>query len=301
MSVRETAPAKINLALHVTGQRENNGYHELESLVTFSRDGDTIEVSPADVDGFSISGRFGEGLSHEADGADGNLVLKARDAVRAALVEAGEDAPPVHIHLEKNLPVAAGIGGGSADAAAAIRALLRHWNSEISAASLDKLALQLGADLPMCLTGKPLLATGIGENIAPLGDMPSFHLVLANPLQPVSTPQVFRGLANKNNPVIGHPPVLKSPQDWIEWMSCLRNDLEPPARRIASRIAELCGLLKDSGGALVRMSGSGASCFAIYENAESAKRAFETLQAARPDWYFMLTETKAGNTNHAGH
>lgn len=297
-AVTEKAPAKINLALHVTGQRED-GYHLIDTLVTFTQSGDVINIEADTQDRFSMSGRFATGLSKEAVGADGNLVLKARDALRAALNAAGCDTPPVHIHLEKNLPVASGIGGGSADAAAAIRGLLRHWDCELSAANLDALSLTLGADIPMCLTGKPLRASGIGENVTLLPGMPSFFCVLANPLHAVSTPQVFRALETKINPPLGPSPVLTSMQDWLGWISSLRNDLEPPARSLAVRIAELSGLLQDSGAMIVRMSGSGASCFGLYESAELADGAMEKLQAARPDWYFMRTDTvTASGANH---
>lgn len=297
MPARRIAPAKINLALHVTGRRDD-GYHLLESVVTFTATGDVVTVDTAREDGFSMSGRFASGLSREASGSDGNLVLRARDAVREALAEDGLRAPPVAIHLEKNLPVASGIGGGSADAAAAIKALLSHWDATLSAASLDRLSLRLGADIPMCLAGKPLLASGIGENIALLPAMPSFACIIGNPLQPVSTPQVFQGLARKDNAPIGPLPALSGPQDWIGWLSSLRNDLEPPARQLQSRIAELSGMMKDSGALLVRMSGSGASCFALYADDAAATAGLERLSTARPNWFFMQTRTTDGGGDH---
>ena len=290
MALTEIAPAKINLALHVTGQRDD-GYHLIETVVTFSNSGDIVTVEAAPEDTFSMSGRFSQGLSREAGGSDGNLVLRARDALREALAEEGLSAPPVAIHLEKNLPVASGIGGGSADAAATLRALLRHWHAAPAAATLDKLALKLGADIPMCMVGKPLMASGVGENIALLPGMPSFHCIIANPLQPVSTPQVFQRLTEKNNPSMGLLPALSSAADWLSWLGSLRNDLEPPARQVQSRVAELSGLLKDTGAALVRMSGSGASCFALYETEAQASDSLAKLTAARPQWFFMQTRT----------
>lgn len=300
MAVRETAPAKINLALHVTGRRED-GYHLLETVVTFSETGDVILVEEAREDTFTMSGRFSNGLTRQAGGADGNLVLKARDALRAALAEEGLSAPPVAIHLEKNLPVAAGIGGGSADAAATLRALLRHWHASLAAKSLDRLSLALGADIPMCMTGRPLVASGIGEDIRLLPAMPSFSCIIANPLLPVSTPQVFQGLTKKDNEPISALPVLTEPQQWLSWLAGLRNDLEAPARAVQSRIAELSGLMKDTGATLVRMSGSGASCFALYVDETQASEAVEKLSAARPQWFFMLTRTiKGGGRDHAG-
>lgn len=297
MPVRRIAPAKINLALHVTGRRED-GYHLLESVVTFTATGDVVTVEAAREDGFAMSGRFASGLSREAGGSDGNLVLRARDAVREALAGEGLRAPPVVIHLEKNLPVASGIGGGSADAAATIKALLSHWDASLSATNLDRLSLKLGADIPMCLAGKPLMASGIGENITLLSAMPSFACIVGNPLQPVSTPQVFHGLARNDNPPIGPIPTLMSVKDWIDWLSTLRNDLEPPARQLQSCIAELSGLMSDSGALLVRMSGSGASCFALYADEDAATAALERLSTARPNWFFMQTRTTSGGGDH---
>ncbi|MET3615205.1 4-diphosphocytidyl-2-C-methyl-D-erythritol kinase [Rhizobium aquaticum] len=299
MALTEIAPAKINLALHVTGQRDD-GYHLLETVVTFSDAGDVVTVEAAPEDAFSMSGRFSQGLSREAGGSDGNLVLRARDVLREALSEEGMSAPPVAIHLEKNLPVASGIGGGSADAAATLRALLRHWHATPAASTLDRLALKLGADIPMCMVGKPLMASGVGENIALLPAMPSFHCIIANPLQPVSTPQVFQRLTEKNNAPMGPLPALSSAAGWLSWLGSLRNDLEPPARLVQSRIAELSGLMKDTGAALVRMSGSGASCFALYETEAQARESLERLTAARPQWFFMQTRTVGkGETDDA--
>jgi 4-diphosphocytidyl-2C-methyl-D-erythritol kinase len=187
----EAAPAKINLALHVTGQRAD-GYHLLETLVAFAEAGDVIRIREADADSFSISGPFGD-LLRAGDGGD-NLVTRARDLLRDALVSTGQPARPVAIHLEKNLPVASGIGGGSADAAATLRGLLRHWHASIDPQRLASLALTLGADVPMCLESRSLVARGIGENIEAVTDLPELFLVLANPLKAVSTPEILRRL-----------------------------------------------------------------------------------------------------------
>ncbi len=135
------------------------------------------------------------------------------------------------------------------------------------------------------------MASGVGENIALLTGMPSFHCIIANPLQPVSTPQVFQRLTEKNNAPVGALPALSGAADWLAWLASLRNDLEPPARQVQSRIAELSGLMKDTGAALVRMSGSGASCFALYETEAQASESLEKLTAARPQWFFMRTRT----------
>lgn len=278
----EAAPAKINLALHVTGQRAD-GYHLLETLVTFTEAGDVIRIRDAAADNFSISGPFGDLLN---DGGD-NLVTRARDTLRDALTSTGQAARPVGIHLEKNLPVASGIGGGSADAAATLRGLLRHWGATIGPENLASLALKLGADVPMCLASRPLIARGIGEDIEVLTDLPKLAMVLANPLKAVSTPDIFRRLQNKANP---HLPA-HSTLGWMDFLAHGRNDLQPPAQTLLPEIGEIITLLSDEGAALVRMSGSGATCFGIFHSLEAARAAEISLRKKRPGWYFQATRT----------
>jgi 4-diphosphocytidyl-2-C-methyl-D-erythritol kinase len=285
----ELAPAKINLALHVTGQR-SDGFHLLESVVTFADAGDRLNFAAAEADEFTVSGRFAHLLPAEAEGQPGNLVLKARDLLREKLETAGFAAPPVAIHLEKNLPVAAGIGGGSADAAATLRGLLRFWNSRLPEPEVQALALALGADVPMCLKGQALVAKGIGEDIAALPTLPSLALVLGNPLVGVSTPDIFERLALKYNPPIG-----PLDADWIPFLKRLRNDLEPPARSLVREIDQISNMIGAEGAVLTRMSGSGATCFGIFPSAEMAERAAENLAAQRPDWYFQAVQTVGQN------
>ncbi len=280
-AVRETAPAKINLALHVTGQR-NDGYHLLDMLVTFARHGDVVTVTQSAEDSFTISGRFGAGLSADQD----NLVIAARDGLADLMTQAGRTATPVHIHLEKNLPVASGIGGGSADAAATLRALMRLWDFVPRQADLDKLALSLGADVPMCLTGRPAFVRGIGEDIEAV-DLPKFNIILINPQRPVSTPAVFRALETKTNPPL--PERLAS--DWLSYFANARNDLQAPAIQLEPLIDAALQALEASGATLARMSGSGATCFGIYPNEKSADAAFALLEGDHPDWYLLRTET----------
>lgn len=185
------APAKINLALHVTGQRPD-GYHLIESLVVFAQAADQITISAAKTDSLTFSGPFAGLLA--TDTAD-NLVLKACDALRAASLSS---CPPVAIHLEKNLPLASGIGGGSADAAATLMGLNDHWQLGLMPESLCAIGRTVGADVPMCLHGRPLIAKGIGEIIESV-DLPLFHLLLVNPGVSVSTPAIFKALAKKEN------------------------------------------------------------------------------------------------------
>ncbi|MBO9193244.1 4-(cytidine 5'-diphospho)-2-C-methyl-D-erythritol kinase [Rhizobium sp. 16-449-1b] len=287
VAISEDAFAKINLALHVTGQRDD-GYHLLEMLVTFTRSGDRLDFAPADADEFHISGRFGDALT--GDGGT-NLVLKARDALRIAVLDVGGTAPPVSIHLRKDLPIASGIGGGSADAAAALRGLMRLWGIPLPAATIDAIAIKLGADVPMCLTSRPLIARGIGERIETVRDLPAFPMVLANPLKGVSTPEVFRRLATKTNGEL----VVAPGRSWLDALRGMRNDLEPPARALLPEIAEISDMLSDQGALFVRMSGSGATCFGIFANMDEAKAAARALHGKRPDWYFEATETLAGD------
>ena len=280
----EAAPAKINLALHVTGQRVD-GYHLLETLVTFTEAGDTIRIRDADADSFSISGPFGD-LLRAGDGGD-NLVTRAKDLLRNALASTGQPAPPVAIHLEKNLPVASGIGGGSADAAATLRGLLRHWRAGIAPDTLASMALTLGADVPMCLESRSLIARGIGEDIEPVTDLPELVMVLANPLKAVSTPEIFRRLQTKTNP----PLPASATIGWMDFLAQSRNDLQPPAQALLPEIGEIIGLLSQEGAALVRMSGSGATCFGIFHSLEAARKAETSLRKKRPGWYFQATRT----------
>ncbi|RUM26115.1 4-(cytidine 5'-diphospho)-2-C-methyl-D-erythritol kinase [Rhizobium vallis] len=286
-SVIEEARAKINLALHVTGQRPD-GYHLLDMLVTFTGHGDRLSFAPSQTDVFTLSGRFAGTLTGDSGT---NLVLKARDLLREAI---GAPAFPVHIHLEKNLPIASGIGGGSADAAAALRGLMRLWGTTLPEEALAALALKLGADVPMCIESRPLIARGIGEKIELVPDLPAFAMVLANPLKGVSTPDVFRRLATKDNPALSLAPGLLGAADWLTAIGAARNDLEPPARELVPEITAISAMLQASGALLTRMSGSGATCFGIFATMTTAKDAAAALHGERPDWYFHATETISG-------
>ncbi len=281
--IREQAHAKINLALHVTGQRAD-GYHLLDTLVTFTEAGDSLTFRPASRDRFTLSGRFAPALEG-ADGAD-NLVLRARDGLRALL---GEVAGPVHIHLEKNLPVSSGIGGGSADAAASLRGLMRLWDARPLAEALDRLALTLGADVPMCLVSRPLIARGIGEEIERIA-LPRLCLLLVNPLKPVSTPAIFRRLTTKDNPPLPAERALLQ-ADPLGFLTGLRNDLQPPAEEIEPAIPLVIAALRTSGARLVRMSGSGATCFGLFDDRDTLQAAAAGLRKAHPDWFVAETES----------
>lgn len=274
--ITEDAHAKINLSLHVTGQRDD-GYHLLDSLVMFTSLGDVIHASPADGLSLTIDGPFAADL----EGGDDNLVL------RAARLFGHTDGAA--ITLTKNLPVASGIGGGSTDAAATLRALSKLWNLP-----LPDLAAQvsLGADVPVCMTSELTRMGGIGDQIETLGPAPMLDMLLVNPNVPVSTPSIFKGLEAKANP----PMTTQMPDpfditDWTVWLGKQRNDLEPPARALAPAIADVIAALNSQEGCnLARMSGSGATCFAIFEDAELRDAAALALRQAQPDWWIAQTD-----------
>ncbi|MDQ0319363.1 4-diphosphocytidyl-2-C-methyl-D-erythritol kinase [Pararhizobium capsulatum DSM 1112] len=287
----QSAPAKINLALHVIGQRAD-GHHLLESIVTFADRGDRVGLSATDEDRFTVSGSFACDIPADGPAASGNLVLKARNSLRALLLQRGLPARPMHLHLEKNLPVASGIGGGSADAAATLRGLLALWAvppfvDDRFSDDLAAVALQLGADVPMCFHGKPLMARGVGERTEALAAFPAFPMLLVNPRVPVSTPVIFRTLTNKANPSLVLPHHTVAAADWIGALAAMRNDLEPPAQALAPVIGDVSQALSETGARLARMSGSGATCFGLFSDEHARDRAAEMLCADHPDWYVL--------------
>jgi 4-diphosphocytidyl-2-C-methyl-D-erythritol kinase len=269
--VTEDAPAKINLCLHVTGQRAD-GYHLLDSLVVFCGSGDRVSVSPAPGLQLTITGPQAAALPVDAD----NLVLRAARAM-------GPDGAA--ITLEKHLPVASGIGGGSADAAATLRALARLRAMPLPAAAR---VLELGADVPVCLAGQPARMSGVGEVVQPLAHpLPEAWLVLANPGVAVPTPAVFRALARRDNPALPREmPHLRTVADLATFLLLQRNDLEAAAIGLAPLIAAVKSALGARPGCLMaRMSGSGATCFGLFADPLAATAAAHGLRAAHPGWW----------------
>jgi 4-diphosphocytidyl-2-C-methyl-D-erythritol kinase len=267
----EFAPAKINLALHVTGQRAD-GYHLLDSLVVFAGVGDRVTVAAADDLTLQVTGPFGAGLASAGD----NLVLhaaRAFGAVRGVLIT-----------LDKSLPLSSGIGGGSADAAATMRALAAFWGVPLPKAA-DVLAV--GADVPVCLAGRPARMTGIGDRVTPLPALPPAWLVLVNPGVGISTPAVFKALRRKENtPLPRDMPRLKTAADLGAWLLMLRNDLEPPAMAELPVIGVVKAALSAQQGCLLaRMSGSGATCFGLFADPLTAAAAARAIRAANPAWW----------------
>lgn len=265
------APAKLNLALHVTGQR-GDGYHLLHSLVAFANVGDEVSVSPADADGLSVDGPFAAGVPPLIQNSLGDALALVR--------RWGLATDPVHVRLTKNLPIASGIGGGSADAAALIKLLAGAMLSE----KQMKDCLTLGADVPMCLTGKAAIVSGIGEENTPVA-LPPAHLVLVNPGVEVSTPRVFGALASKDNPPLPLLPARMTFAALVGYLHTTRNDLMAAAMSLAPQIKLCLEALSDA--PFARMSGSGATCFALVETAEAAEALAAKTKKAHPDWWVV--------------
>jgi len=276
-SVSVFAPAKINLYLHVTGKR-TDGYHLLDSLMVFAGIGDTVTAAPAPSLVLTIEGPFAEGLDAGSD----NLVLKAA----RALQDATKCTKGAALTLTKRLPVASGIGGGSADAAATVKALCDLWDVELPEKELQDLALSLGADVPVCLKGTPSFVGGIGEELSPTPSLPPCWLVLVNPGVGVSTPAVFKARDGGFADPAPFDEAPESPERLAALLAQRRNDLEKPAQSIAPEIGAVLAALQNAGSCLLtRMSGSGATCFGVFANAEEAEAAVEHLLARNPHWW----------------
>lgn len=276
-AVKVFAPAKINLFLHV-GNKRDDGYHALESLVVFVDVGDELLIEPAKAFSLALDGPFGTKLANEQD----NLIAKAARAVAA---KAGR-SPDVKITLTKNLPVASGIGGGSADAAATLRGLVQFWDLKIPHDELHMIAESLGSDVPACLLSETLWMTGRGEGVESVPGVPSAPLILVNPGVAVSTAQIFANLKNR----VGVGQAAKPKPDLsvlalADYFKSNRNDLEKPAREIAPAIDEVLRAISHSGALRTRMSGSGATCFGLFADDKSAEAGAAKLAEDHPDWW----------------
>ncbi|OQW62141.1 MAG: hypothetical protein A4S17_08900 [Proteobacteria bacterium HN_bin10] len=279
MSVRVFAPAKINLTLEV-GARRTDGYHPLQSAVMFADAGDWIEAAPADDLSLAIAGPFADGLAAD----ESNLVLRA-----ARLLGSRQCA---RLRLEKNLPVASGIGGGSADAAATLLALNQLWGLGLSADALAEMAAQLGADVRVCLGKRSAWITGAGELVAPLR-APRLDAVLVNPGKPLSTPAVYRRFDELG---LGSGFTLRASADWANAQEACTavmkfgNDLEAPAVSLLPELAPLLATLRGDPRVMAAgLSGSGATCFALTSNAEAAADLAAALASQNNDWWVRAT------------
>lgn len=280
----EFARAKLNLALHVTGCRDD-GYHLLDSLVVFPTIGDTLRAEPCQCLTLSQEGAFASDLPSDPEN---NLVLKA---VRRFSTVSGIELPDVRLILEKRLPVASGIGGGSADAAAALRLMSRYCQTSLNASDEAELALSLGADVPVCLTQSASRMRGIGEKLSNSPAMPAAGVILANPLKAVSTPAVFAMMTQKNNlPLPPMPACFESLEELVGYLNGTRNDMQQAAEILCPDITGVIESFKAQPDVkFVRMSGSGATCFALCDAGQETFIA-KAVSQGHPSWWIASGE-----------
>ncbi|MBO1073516.1 4-(cytidine 5'-diphospho)-2-C-methyl-D-erythritol kinase [Roseomonas marmotae] len=272
----EAAPAKVNLHLHVTGRRAD-GYHLLDSLVVFAGAGDRLRLEPAPGLSLVLEGPEGAALAAEPD----NLVLRSA----RLLAEHAGIRPHGRLRLEKNLPVASGIGGGSADAAAALRLLDHAWGLRLEPPALAALAARLGADVPVCLENRPRRMQGVGEVLSDAPALPDCGMVLANPRLALPTPAVFRARRGDGTPPATLPAGWADARAMARDLLACRNDLEEAAIGLCPAVAEVLTALRALPGCLLaRMSGSGATCFGLFPSASQAAHAAELLPKAWWRW-----------------
>jgi 4-diphosphocytidyl-2-C-methyl-D-erythritol kinase len=286
MGLMEEGRAKVNLTLRVVGRRVD-GYHDLESVVAFADCADLLSLAPGPELKLTTTGPLAQACGATPD----NLVLKAAQLLAGRV----DDLKLGEFTLDKVLPVAAGIGGGSADAAAALRLLAKANGLAIDDARLIEVAKLTGADVPVCLNSQACVMTGVGEALMPLS-LPIMPCVMVNPCVPVATRDVFAALGLRSGELLvgasdvfqatAWPEAGASVEDWVEALAAGSNDLEAPAMRIQPVIGEVLAALNATNGAwLARMSGSGATCFAIYENTAEAQRAAQKIQLDHPGWW----------------
>ena len=280
--MRELARAKINLSLEIIGRR-GDGYHNLQTLAVFADIGDFVSIIPASETSLHISSAFANALSTKD-----NILLKTLDIFN----NAAKQSRQYKICLEKNLPVAAGIGGGSADAAALLRLLNKQLDAPLDSEIMLAMAAQIGADVAMCLYSQPVIAEGVGDILTPLTRLPGLNLVLVNPLLPLSTRDVFKAYT----PIASKPtPIPVEAMNFAELISLLEkhpNHLEETAKALMPQVGEIITALRSTHKCLLaRMSGSGATCFGIFESTEKANHAAQTLKAHFPGYWIVPCST----------
>lgn len=283
---QERARAKINLDLRIVGRRAD-GYHLLDSVVVFAEIADVLRFAPHDGFALSLDGPYAARVPQQ-----NNLIERAV----CALADDAGIAPDIAVHLRKNLPLEAGIGGGSADAAAALRGANRLWRTGYDISALEALAGKLGADVPVCLHSQTARMEGIGEVLTALADWPRLPLLLVNPGVAVATPAVFRARTAMTAPLASprrrHPGEIRERLEALNYLREHGNDLQDAACRISPEIGATLGCLHDLAQAeLVRMSGSGATCFAVFADDSALENACAQLRRQRPDWWVMPSPT----------
>jgi 4-diphosphocytidyl-2-C-methyl-D-erythritol kinase len=275
--IEESAPAKINLDLCITGRRPD-GYHELDSLVVFGAPADRLILEPADRLDLELGGPFARELAAVPD----NLVVQAA----RRLAEHAGQAAHVRIKLEKKLPIAAGLGGGSGDAAATLRGLNRLWHLGLGISGLAPLARDLGADVPVCLAARPARMRGIGERLEWVPCLPTLYLLLVNPGRRLATAAVFAALGSLPAPVPEQGPPPLEHGALVSWLRMRANHLEAPARRLEPLVdTVLKALAAQPGCELARMSGSGATCFGLFADRAALEAAAAQIRHVQPGWW----------------
>lgn len=275
----EKAPAKINLFLHITGRRAG-GYHALESLIVFADFGDQVQISPAEDFAFEITGPFAADLHSQNEGD--NLVVRAAQGFAAL----ARKPLKLRIVLEKNLPPASGIGGGSSDAAATIRGLEKFWDVKADETLLQALLLRLGADTPVCYSGRSSFVTGLGERVQTIRMAQDIPALVVNPLIPCPTQAVFRAFQASFSPALSLTADLTAHNSLLTFLQTTRNDLSGAALALCPAIGEITAALRAQNGVrFCRMSGSGASVFALFDERTQAAEAAAALRRRHPAWW----------------
>lgn len=274
------APAKVNLYLHVVGRR-SDGFHLLDTLMVFTALADRIEVAPSDNLDLDLDGPFAGQLPKDANG---NLVIRAA----RALAEAAGVSAKARIRLTKNLPVSAGLGSGSSDAAATLKALSQLWQVPEGKVDLPAVALTLGADVPACLAAESVFVGGIGELLTPAPKLPAVDILLVNPGVQLATASVFSARRGGFSPEARFEEAPRSVRDLAELLEDRTNDLSDAAATLSPVVMDLLREIEAAPGCrLARMSGSGATCFGLFDDADTAERAAETLRSR--DWWCAVT------------
>lgn len=272
------ASAKINLALHIIDKRQD-GYHQLETIVTFASFGDGLEFKNGEGISLKVKGEYGNRLEDEY-----NIVRKTAEMINGGNMGA-------EITLYKNVPVAAGMGGGSSNAAATLKGLSELWGIYIEEEKMMKIAKELGADVPMCLVGKPLVAKGIGEEITRVENMPSFDIVAVNPNVELESKKVFDELEKTDNEALPELPKTEDKNEWVQYLKKCRNDMQRCATNIVPEINECVKILEQTNAEIIRMTGAGATVFALYSSAQEAQNAQTMIQQQKPKYWAKCGKT----------